>query len=97
METKLAKIQLTSQNNPKAVFNSVYHMINKELLRECHHRLDGNKATGIDNITKDEYGKHLDDNLDSLIQRLKHHGYKPKASLRAYIPKVCELCASPYL
>ena len=87
METKLAKIQLTSQNNPKAVFNSVYHMINKELLRECHHRLDGNKATGIDNITKDEYGKHLDDNLDSLIQRLKHHGYKPRASLRAYIPK----------
>lgn len=87
METKLTKIQLTSQNNPKAVFNSVYHMINKELLRECHRRLDGSKAKGIDNVTKEEYGKNLNANIDNLVHRLINHSYKPQASTRVYIPK----------
>ena len=62
-------------------------MIDKELLRECHRRLDGNKAKGIDNISKEAYGENLERNLDTLIQKLKRHSYKPEASLRVYIPK----------
>ena len=29
------------------------------MLKQCHKELDGNKAVGIDKVTKDEYGKNL--------------------------------------
>ena len=57
METKLERISQLSKENPKMVFTSIGHLINKELLESCHNKMDGNKAIGIDGITKEEYGK----------------------------------------
>lgn len=51
METKLARISQLSSENPDMVFTSVSHLINKELLKECHKEMDGDKAVGIDGIT----------------------------------------------
>lgn len=45
------------------------------------------KATGIDGITKEEYGKHLEENLEKLVERLKNRSYKPKPARRVEIPK----------
>jgi len=50
MTTKLDRIEELSAANPKMVFTSLYHLINEELLRECHEEMDGKKATGIDNV-----------------------------------------------
>ena len=33
-------------------------MANEDMLKQCHKELDGNKAVGIDKVTKDEYGKN---------------------------------------
>ena len=88
MGTKLDRIREMSASNPKMVFTSLYHLINEELLRECHKEISGNKAAGVDNITKAEYGKNLDENLRGLVDRLKRKSYKPQPSLRVYIPKV---------
>jgi group II intron reverse transcriptase/maturase len=88
MATKLDRIRELSASNPKMVFTSLYHLINADLLKECHQELDGKKATGVDNITKAEYEANLDDNLRNLVERLKHKSYKPQPSLRVYIPKV---------
>ena len=55
METKLARITEISKEKPKEVFTSIYHLINKELLLQCHKELDGKKAKGIDGTTKAEY------------------------------------------
>ena len=49
--------------------------------------MDGDKAVGIDGITKEEYGKNLDANLEDLVSRLKRHSYKPKPARRVEIPK----------
>jgi group II intron reverse transcriptase/maturase len=87
MQTKLDRIMELSAQNPKMVFTSIYHLINAELLRQCHLELDGEKATGIDNVTKAEYEIKLDENLSNLVERLKNKSYKPQASLRVYIPK----------
>lgn len=57
------------------------------MLKQCHKELDGNKAVGIDKVTKDEYGKNLDRNIKELVQRLKNKSFKPLPSLRVYIPK----------
>lgn len=88
MITKLDRIRELSANNPSMVFTSVYHLINGELLRECHKDIDGNKAAGVDSVTKAEYEANLDENLRNLVERLKRKSYKPQPSLRVYIPKV---------
>jgi group II intron reverse transcriptase/maturase len=88
MGTKLDRIREMSATDPKTVFTSVYHLINEELLRECHKAMDGKKATGVDNVTKAEYEANLDENLRNLVERLKRKNYKPQPSLRVYIPKV---------
>jgi len=87
METKLNRIREMSASNPKMVFTSLYHLINEDLLRLCHKEIDGNKATGVDKVTKDEYELKLEENLKDLVNRLKRKSYKPQPSLRVYIPK----------
>ncbi len=71
METKLARITQLSTENPNMVFTSVGHFINGEMLKECHSKMDGDKAVGNDGTTKKEYGKNPDVNLDNLVNRLK--------------------------
>ncbi len=87
METKLARIADKSRNEKRPIFTSLYHLINEELLKECHKELDGSKAVGIDNVSKKEYAENLNDNIKDLVIRLKNKAYKPTPSLRVYIPK----------
>ena len=77
MGTKLGRIEEMSAKDPKTVFTSLYHLINEEMLRECHRDIDGNKATGVDDVTKAEYELNLDENLKDLVGRLKRKNYKP--------------------
>ena len=46
------------------------------MLLQCHKELDGNKAVGVDEITKKEYGRNLEQNIDDLVERLKRKSYK---------------------
>ena len=62
-------------------------LLNKEMLRICFRELDPSKAPGIDDITKEEYGKNLDANLEALVSRMKAGIYSPKPSRRVYIDK----------
>lgn len=87
METKLDRIAEISRKDAKSCFTSIYHLLNKELLLQCHKELSKNKATGIDGMTKVEYEKDLDRNIQDLLNRLKNKSYKPLPSLRTYIPK----------
>ena len=87
METKLVRIAEISATKKHPIFTSVYHLINEDMLKQCHKELDGSKAVGIDKVTKDEYGKNLDRNIKDLVQRLKNKSFKPLPSLRVYIPK----------
>lgn len=69
------------------VFTSIGHLINKELLKDCHEKMDGEKAAGIDGITKEEYQRKLEENLEKLVERLKKKSYKPKPARLVEIPK----------
>ena len=55
METKLARISQMSCENPKMIFSSIGHLINKEMLKSCHEAMDGTKAKGIDGVSKADY------------------------------------------
>ena len=65
METKLERISQLSKEKPGMVFTSVGHLINKELLEDCHRKMDGKKAVGIDGVTKEKYAENLDENLEN--------------------------------
>lgn len=87
MGTKLERISQMSQENPDMVFTSIGHLINRELLKDCHEKMDGDKAVGIDGISKEEYSRSLEENLDNIVERLKKKTYKPQPARRVEIPK----------
>ena len=87
MGTKIARIAEIAKERPNEVFTSIYHLINEELLKECHKELKGNKATGIDDVTKAEYEENLDENIAKLHEQLARMGYRPVPAKRIYIPK----------
>lgn len=87
MSTKIARINEIAINKPNEVFTSIYHLINYDLLKECFEELDGNKATGLDKVTKDMYLMNLDENLNNLVDKLKTKSYKPSPARKVNIPK----------
>ena len=87
METKLGRIADKSAHETRPIFTSLYHLLNEDLLLKCHQELSGNKAVGIDKVTKEEYALRLRENIQSLVKRLKNKSYKPQPVKRVYIPK----------
>ena len=85
--TKLDRISELSAANKKTVFNNIGYLINAGMLKEQYQCLDGNKAIGIDNVTKASYGKNLESNIHSLLQRIRRGIYKPKPARITEIPK----------
>ena len=88
METKLERISQLKEN-PDMVFTSLGHLINKEMLQSCYVQMDKEKAVGIGGVTKEEYERNLDRNLENLVERLKKKFYKPKPARLVEIPKGC--------
>lgn len=80
------RIGLTAKNTEK-VFTNLFCHFNMENLREGFNALDGSKAVGIDGITKAEYGRNLDINLNSLLSRLHKGTYRPQLKRGVEIPK----------
>lgn len=87
MATKLERISELFKENPNMKFNSVGHLIDYDMLKACHIKMDGNKAVGIDGISKEDYDRNLEENLRELDRRLKNRSYRPKPAKRVEIPK----------
>lgn len=85
MEHELKGIRY--QSRTYARLETLMNRVNEETIKEEHHRQEKKKASGIDGITKDEYGKELDKNVSDLISRMKKFRYKPQPVRRTYIPK----------
>lgn len=87
MDTKLERIAEVARTRPEEKFTSLAHLINKEMLENCHKEMNGKKAAGTDEITKEQYGENLERNLEDLIGRMKRQAYIPQPVRRTYIPK----------
>jgi group II intron reverse transcriptase/maturase len=87
LETKLVKIAQVAKERPKEQFTSLIHLLNEKTLLECHHELKGNKAVGVDEVTKAEYDENLYTNIHKLHESLRNMAYKPQPVRRVYIPK----------
>ena len=85
MENERKDIKYYAQRNIKV--ENLIHFVNKETLKEQHRKQQRNKASGIDKITKEEYDKNLESNIENLINRMKKFSYKPLPVRRTYIEK----------
>ena len=87
VETKLQRIAEKALREPAFQFTSLFHLMNEELLRGCFEGLRKDAASGIDRVTKEEYGRNLATNLQGLVSRLHEMSYRPQPVCRVYIPK----------
>lgn len=85
--TKLQRIAEQATNAPQMVFNNLAHLVDLEFLREAYRRTRKNGAPGIDRMTAEEYGRNLESNLQSLLERMKSGQYKAPPVKRVHIPK----------
>lgn len=85
MENKRGDIR--SQSIKYKKLQTLMYHINKETLIKEHQKQINNKASGIDEMTKEKYETNLYNNIDELLQRMKLFKYRPQAVRRTYIPK----------
>jgi len=84
---KLSLITKHARRDKDFQFTSLAHLLDVEYLRDCYQSLNRNKAVGIDEVSWEEYGRNLEENLEQLVDRLKRKKYKPLPARRVYIPK----------
>jgi RNA-directed DNA polymerase len=65
----------------------VSHHLNEFNLTQAFRQIEGNKAVGIDQVTKSQYGKSLQTNLEDLSDKIARGGWRPKSSRQVFIPK----------
>lgn len=88
MSTDLTRIGEKARKEPDLVFTTLYHHVTDvDNLRACYDALPADKATGVDGVDKEQYGKELVQNLEDLSGRLKDMRYRPQAKRRSYVPK----------
>jgi len=87
MLTGMDRILHLVDEYPERKLQTLMHLVNKTTLKEVHEKQEKNKASGIDKVTKAEYGKELDGNIDNLLARMKTFSYRPQPVRRAYIEK----------
>ncbi len=85
MANELKDIEYHSRKGEK--LENLIRYVNKETLKEQHRKQQSGKASGVDKVTRIEYGENLDKNVEDLLNRMKSLSYKPKPVRRTYIPK----------
>jgi group II intron reverse transcriptase/maturase len=80
------RISLRAQDK-SCVFTNLMKHINEETLLEAYNAINGNKALGVDKISKSEYGKNLEGNLKDLCERVTRGTYRPMPKREVLIPK----------
>lgn len=87
MQMKLNLITKHATEDAKFRFTSLVHLLNETSLKECFRMLEKGKATGVDNVTYEEYEQYLNTNIQKLVNRMKEGKYYPQPVRRTYIPK----------
>lgn len=73
METKLLRIAGKARRDKKCRFTSLFHLMNRENLRECFESLSKTAAPGIDKMTERQYANDLWDRLSRLTELLAQY------------------------
>lgn len=84
---RLDWINSAAKKNENQVFMNLMHHLSLGNLRQAFRQLDGNKAVGIDQVSKQDYQKNLEQNLIQLQDEIARGGWRPRPSREILIPK----------
>ena len=87
VSTKQQRIAELAKQQPEMSFTSLNHYLDVDWLREAFRRLRKDSAPGSDGQTVADYGKDLETNLQSLLNRAKSGTYFAPPVRRVHIPK----------
>lgn len=73
--------------DPEYVFLSLAHLVDEAALTRAFHRIRKDAATGVDGITKEQYGQELESKIRDLHKRLRTMKWRHQPTLRVHIPK----------
>src|SRR5262250_416366 len=84
---KLQRLAEQARRYPAMVFNNVFHLIDRDFLREAYRRPRKDSAPGVDKVTAKQYAENLDENLRDLHERLRANRYVAPPVERVWIGK----------
>ena len=87
VSTKRQRIAELASRAPEMVFTSLTHHIDLDVLRAAYVATRKDGAVGLDGQTADDYAAHLEENLQSLLDRFKSGRYIAPPVRRVHIPK----------
>ena len=87
ISSTLTALNRKATEEPKHRFRSLYRLIDKQMLYDSYYRLKKDASPGVDGVTFAQYGKSLEENLESLLIRLKEKRYRAQSVKRRYIEK----------
>ncbi len=83
----LLKVVERARREPEARFFTLAHLIDVPALKRAYGRIRKNAAVGVDGVTKEEYGRDLEENLQDLHARMKAKRYRHQPIRRVQVPK----------
>ena len=84
---RLDRINSAARRNKDQKFKALLQQFSVQNLRQAFRSLDGSKAVGIDQMTKDKYAENLEENLQKLADEISRGGWRPKPAREVIIPK----------
>ncbi len=87
MSPGLFKVVERAKREPEGRCHSLAHLLDVPALERAYHRQRAAAAVGVDGITKEQYGRNLEANLQDLHARLKDKRYRHQPIRRVHIPK----------
>jgi group II intron reverse transcriptase/maturase len=87
MSPGLLKVVERARKQPEGQFRSLAHYLDVGCLRRAFERLKGKAAPGVDGVSKEQYGKALEQKLQRLHRKLKAQQYRHRPIRRGYVPK----------
>jgi RNA-directed DNA polymerase len=87
ISTRQEKLAILGQLEPRRALTTLAHHIDLEWLQDAYRRTRKDGAAGVDGMTAQAYESNLEENLSSLLDRLKSGRYRAPPVRRHHIPK----------
>ena len=87
MSTVQQRIAELARERPNECFTALNHYLTVDWLKAAFERVKPDGAAGVDGQSWSEYGQNLEENLRSLLERVKSGSYFAPPVKRVHIPK----------